>query len=302
MKREIKNAAVLGIGWMIFASTLFAIGNVFVKAISPRLPHWEPVFVRSLFALIVVGAVNIRRREVFRGKNKRGLVLRGLLGTGALMCYYYAISATQLGVAVMLAHTAPLFTSIFAFVILKEKARPSLIALIVLGFGGATLILSPNLSAFDWRALVALVAAGLAGGAYTTLRYLRRYDQPATIVFYYALIATLLTFPFFVATFVRPTLNEALMLLGVGVTSTLAQFGLTYAYRHAQAALVSPFSYWTGVVSFFYGITLFGEIPASTAIIGAVIVTGVGAAIAVTEHRTGAPEGDHAVIEDEGKV
>ena len=299
MRRQIKNDAVVGITWMVFASTLFAIGNVFVKAVSPRLPHWEPVFVRSLFALIVVGLANVRRPEVFRGRNKRGLILRGVLGTVALMCYYYAISATQLGVAVMLAHTAPLFTAIYAFFFLGERVRPMLVGLIVLGFLGATLILSPNLSSFDWRAMIALLAAALAGGAYTTLRYLRRYDQPSTIVFYYAVIGTVLTLPFFLATFVRPTFDEGLMLLGVGVTSTLAQFGLTYAYRHARAALVSPFSYWTGVVSFFYGITLFGEVPAATAVIGAAIVTAVGAAIAYTEHRSVAPDGDHAVIEED---
>ena len=296
MRRALRNRALIGIAWMVFASTLFAAGNAFVKALAPRIPFWESVFTRSVMALTVAAIMTARARASFRGVNRPVLLLRGALGTAALMCYYYAISTTQLGVAVMVAHTIPLFVAIFAVIFLKERLRPALAGLLVVGFLGVTLILSPNLTRVDASALIALVAAAFAGGAYTCLRHLRRSDEPATIVFYYAVISTLVSLPFFLSTFVRPSWPELGMLVGVGLTATLAQFGLTIAYRHAQAAVISPFSYWTVIVSYLYGIALFEEIPTWSALVGSAVVMGVGILIGWSERRIEAPESDSAAL------
>ena len=302
MRALTRHETVLGILWMLFASTLFGIGNALVKSVSHQVPFWEAVFARSSFALVAIVLANLRRPHVFLGVNRRMLLLRGLLGTCALSCYYYAITATNLGVATMLAHTSPIFVVVFAVTFLRERVRPILLALVVVGFLGIALILSPSLVSFDLSALVAVASAAFAGGAYTNLRHLRRTDQPATIVFYYAFFATLLSLPFFLWTFRAPTGLEVLTLGFVGLTSTLAQFGLTYAYLHAAASVVSPFSYWTVVVSYLYGVTLFGEIPTWAALAGSLVVAATGIAIGLTEGRTAAPDGDHASIPDPRKI
>jgi drug/metabolite transporter (DMT)-like permease len=302
MRAPIRHQMLLGILWMLLASTLFAVGNALVKSVTPNVPFWEAVFARAAFALVAVVLANLRRPRVFLGVNRRVLVLRGLLGTAALSCYYYSITSTHLGVATMLAHTSPIFVVVFAATFLRERVGKGLAALVVVGFTGIGLILAPSVASFDTSALVAVAAAAFAGGAYTNLRHLRRTDQPATIVFYYAFFSTLVSLPFFLWTYRAPSGPEILTLLFVGVTSTLAQFALTYAYSFAAAAVVSPFSYWTVLVSYVYGVTLFGEVPTWAALAGSLVVAASGIAIGLTEGRTAAPDGDHASISDARKI
>jgi len=302
MRALTRHETLIGILWMLLASTLFGMGNALVKSVTPHVNFWEAVFARAAFALVAVVVANVRRPHVFLGVNRRVLLLRGLLGTAALSCYYYAISATHLGVATMLAHTSPIFVVVFAAVFLRERVSRGLVGLVICGFVGIGLILSPAFTSFDLSALVAVAAAAFAGGAYTNLRHLRRTDQPATIVFYYAFFSTLVSLPFFLLTYREPTLLEVATLLFVGLSSTLAQFALTYAYLHAAAAVVSPFSYWTVLVSYLYGIALFGEVPAWSALLGSLVVAGAGIAIGLTEGRTAPPDGDHASIPDPRKI
>jgi len=301
MRASIRHETLQGILWMLLASTLFGIGNALVKSVTPTVPFWEAVFARASFALVAIVIANLRRPSVFLGVNRRMLFLRGLLGTLALSCYYYSITTTNLGVATMLAHTSPIFVVVLAVVFLRERVRGSLLALVALGFGGIAMILAPALASFDSGSVVAVIAAALAAGAYTNLRALRRTDQPATIVFYYALFSTVLSLPFFLWTFRSPSVYEVATLTFVGLTSTLAQFALTYAYLHAAASVVSPFSYWTVVVSYLYSVALFGEVPTWWALAGSVVVAATGIAIGLNEGRTGAPDGDHAgVPENDG--
>jgi drug/metabolite transporter (DMT)-like permease len=296
MRKDPKQAIISGILWMLLASTLFAAGNAMVKELSTRLPFWQAVFARGIVALAVVTLHNLRTGTSFLGVNRVGLLARGVLGATSLTCYYYAITGTDLGVAVMVAHTSPLFVTLFAFIFLRERLHPSLLLLIGLGFAGASLILVRSLGGFDYHAIFALASAGLAGGAYTTLRQLRKTERSSTVVFYYAMVSTLVSVGPTAATFVLPTGLEALMLLGIGLISAVAQFGLTFSYRQAPASVVSPFSYWTVVMSYGYGVLLFGEVPTWTAIAGSVVVTLSGVLIAVIEHRSPAPEGDHAAM------
>ena len=98
------------------------------------------------------------------------------------------------------------------------------------------------------------------------------HESTETIAFYFfvvGLILTALPLPFIA---VRPTVEEIPLLLGVGLSGAAAQWLLTYAFRNAQAAIVTVFNYSSIVWAALFGWMIWNEWPLPTVVIGAVIV------------------------------
>ncbi len=72
--------------------------------------------------------------------------------------------------------------------------------------------------------------------------------------------------------FVKPTPVELLLLVGIGLTAAMGQFGLTYAYTYAPASEVSVYNYTIIVSGLIAGYILFGEIPDVFSFIGGTII------------------------------
>ena len=76
---------------LVFASFFFSLMTLCVKNIDKRIPIYELVLFRSLLSLIItLLIINIKNINPW-GKNKPLLILRGFLGTLALVCIFYAI-------------------------------------------------------------------------------------------------------------------------------------------------------------------------------------------------------------------
>ena len=74
---------------LIFASFFFSLMTLCVKKIDNRIPIYELVFFRSLLSLSITSLIINKRNINPWGNNKALLVLRGLLGTLALVSIFY---------------------------------------------------------------------------------------------------------------------------------------------------------------------------------------------------------------------
>src|SRR5690606_10596430 len=80
-----------GLRYMATGAFFFSVMSLLVKLAGQGVPSQEIVLVRSLImALLSYAALRQRRIRVL-GTQRPLLVLRGLLGFGALSCFYYAI-------------------------------------------------------------------------------------------------------------------------------------------------------------------------------------------------------------------
>ena len=106
---------------LVFASFFFSLMTLCVKNIDKRIPIYELVLFRSLLSLIItLLIINIKNINPW-GKNKLLLILRGILGTLALLCIFYAIRKMPLGISTVIQYTYPIFISIFAGIFINEK-------------------------------------------------------------------------------------------------------------------------------------------------------------------------------------
>ena len=114
---------------MVLASFFFSLMTLCVKNIDKRIPIYELVFFRSLLSLMItLFIINLKNINPW-GNNRPLLILRGVLGTLALVCIFYAIRNMPLSISTVVQYTYPIFISIFAVVFIKEKTNRKLILL-----------------------------------------------------------------------------------------------------------------------------------------------------------------------------
>ena len=83
---------------LIFASFFFSLMTVCVKNIDKRIPIYELVLFRSLMSLIITLFLIKSKNINPWGNNKPLLVIRGVLGTSALICIFFAIRNMPLSI------------------------------------------------------------------------------------------------------------------------------------------------------------------------------------------------------------
>ena len=111
-----------------------------------------------------------------------------------MYCFFYTISQLQLAEAVILNFMAPLMIPLIAFWIFKERVPNRMPRLLVMGFIGVLLIVKPGTDVFKSAAIIGCVSALFAAFALVNIRKLTKTEPAIRVVFYFAAIASVITF------------------------------------------------------------------------------------------------------------
>lgn len=265
--------------WMLVAGFLFGCMAVLVKLGAADFSSAELVFYRSLFGLLVIYAIVRVRRLPLATSHWKNHCWRGLSGLSALLMFFYCITQLPLATAVTLNYTSPLFLALLTTLILKERFHWPLALAVALGFIGIVLLLHPTLQEDQWRTgLIGLSSGFLAGVAYLNIKQLGSLGEPDwRVVFYFTLISTLGAGAWMLlGTFHPVTPGNFFLLLGLGITATLAQLALTRAYRTGKTLVVGALAYSTVVFASLWGILLWNEVLPTSAWLGMGLIVASG--------------------------
>ncbi len=244
----------------------FSLMSALAKLAGASVPLFEVVLARSVVVAVLSGIAVVRSGEGFRGREPRLLLVRGVLGFGALSSFYYAVVHLPLADATVLQFTNPVWTAFAAALFLGEMIGPREALLGLASLGGVVMVARPSFlfghaSALDPLAVgVGLFGALLTGAAYVVVRRLRA-ESPMLIVFYFAAVAVVASIPMVVARPVVPSPRILLVLLGVGLAAHVGQAFLTWAFRLEEAGRTSAVGYLQIVFAAGWGFLLFDEIP-----------------------------------------
>jgi len=259
--------------FMVAAAFFFAAMSAAVKAAAVSLPLPMVVFFRNAVALVVLAPWVIPRGWTFLAtEHLGGHLLRGLAGLSAMACFFYAISRIRLADAVLLNYTLPLFLPLVERLWLGEAMPRRLGAPLGLGFLGILVILRPGSGVFEPAALLALTAGVLAAVAQVGVRRLTATEPVLRIVFYFALIATVVSGLSLPLAWRAPSPGAWAALVASGVLATVGQLFLTRAYASATAAWVGPFLYTSVIFSGLFDGLIWGVIPDGLFLLGALLV------------------------------
>jgi drug/metabolite transporter (DMT)-like permease len=262
---------------MVASALLFAAMGEAVRMASSQLSNAMVVFFRNAFGLLALLPWLVRLgSKGLRTTTWREHLVRGLAGLASMYCYFYAIARIGLSEAILLNYSLPLFMPLIARAWLREEVPPRLWRALGLGFLGILLILRPGAGVFRPAALAALVAAVLAALAQVGVRRLTQTEPITRIVFYFALISTVLSgLPLF-SVWTSPQRRVWPVLMALGILATLAQLVMTRAYAHAPAAQVGPFIYSAVVFAGLMDWWLWGRVPDVAFVAGAALVCAAG--------------------------
>jgi drug/metabolite transporter (DMT)-like permease len=271
-----------GVHYMLISALGFALMSATVKYVSKYgIPVFEIVAARALVSFIL-SYMDVKRKGLsVWGNNRPLLFARGLVGTLALFCVYYAVTTLPLAEATILQYVHPLFTAVIAYLFLKESIQASTVMSICLSIIGVAVMVYPNWDSSIAADLplfsvgVALLGALGSSVAYVIVRKLSRTEDPSVIIFYFPLVALPVSLFAIGDDFVMPSALITLMLVLVGIFTQVGQLGLTKAMQTEAAGKASAYSYIQIVFSAFLGVLIFGELPTIWTIIGGgLIVSG----------------------------
>jgi drug/metabolite transporter (DMT)-like permease len=259
-----------------------------VRVAAQEVPNAPIVFVRHVLMLVFLIPWLVREgRNVLRTKDFRGHLIRGLAGVCAAACYFYAIAHLRLADAVLLNQSIPLFVPLVERAWLGEPIPRRLWRALLLGFVGLVVILRPGLGVFDPVALVGLASALFASVGQVSIRRLTRTEPVTRIVFYYGLIASIVSAPPAALTWGAPSAPTWAVFLLIGLLATAGQLTLTRSYVYAPAARIGPFLYSGPVYAGLLDWLIWGRLPDALFLAGAILV--VIAATMALRIRGGSP-------------
>ncbi len=259
--------------YMVASAILFASMAACVGLAARELPNAPIVFFRHFLMLLFLLPWLWRQgRHALDTDDFPGHVVRGLSGVSAVACYFYAIARLRLADAVLLNQSMPLFIPLVERAWLGERVPRRLWGVLLLGFTGLLLILRPGSGVFEPAALVGLASAVLAAVAQVGIRRLTRTEPVTRIVFYFGLVASVVSLPPALVWWRSPSPATWALLLLMGVFATVGQLTLTRAYVHAPAARIGPFLYAGPVFAGALDWALWGRLPDRLFVLGAAIV------------------------------
>ncbi len=264
--------------WMLVAALGFAIMGALVKVGSSKFSSAELVFYRSLFGFIIILIIICIKRLPIKTQYVNKQLSRALLGFTALLMFFYAIAHLPLATAITLNYTSPLFLAAFMPFMLHEQPKKILYLALLLSFVGVVLLLKPSFASKDLIAgLMGLCSGVGAGLAYLHVKQLGNLHEPDwRTVFYFTFISTIGAGIWMLFDKITPIEWQDLsVLIGLGVSATIAQLALTRAYRTGKTLSVASLSYATVVISSFFGMLFWGEhLSASEWLAIGLIITG----------------------------
>ena len=175
----------------------------------------------------------------------------------------------------MLNKLSPFFVIIFCALFLKEKINIKQGLAILVAFIGALFIIKPQFNFDIIPSLIGVCGAICAAAAYTCLRVLDGKEKYYTIVFYFSFFSTIVILPFMLMVYKDMTLLQLIYLILAGIFASIGQFGVTIAYKYAQAKEISIFDYSNILFSAIISLVLFGVLPDYLSFIGYGIIFAV---------------------------
>ena len=208
--------------WMVVAAVFYALYAVCIKFSSIEgIGSFEVLFYRSFFGLMIFYAMMRMQHITVYTTHPIDHMIRSVVGAGAVMAGIYSISHLNVGLAMTLNYTSPLFIGCFTIGILIFQHKGinwKLLSTLVLGFLGVIVMLSPTITPEEYFPAAVGLGAGFCTAVATT--YVKRLglmkEPELRILFYFVLVGTIcgLVGTIFTGGFTIPTTVAAAAIAG----------------------------------------------------------------------------------------
>lgn len=246
------------ISYILIASLAFSTMNILIKQVS-HLPTFELIFFRSIGTLSLVWIMLLKNKIPALGSRRPILFLRALVGVTSLALYFWALKSIPVGTATSLRYMSPIFASILAVILLKEKIKPIQWFLFAIAFLGVLIIKGFHLEVNLPGLIAVLLSAFFVGLVYVLIRKIGTTDHYLVIIFYFMFTAFAISGIITLYNYVPPQGMEWMYLLSSGIAGFIGQLTMTQALQMEETSTIVPFKYSEIIFTLLAGWIIFGE-------------------------------------------
>ncbi len=279
MTRWIKKDEHKGAALILSSTVAFCLMSGLVRYASDIDPYKTTLF-RFIVGLGMLGTAALFGKITLKFTNGPLLLLRGLTGGTAILIFFFSVSKLGVGKGTVLIYSFPIFGSIFSSIFLKEKIDAIRFGAILLSFAGIYLLAVDNgqdtslVGGLGPYELLAIFGAMLGGLALVAVKKLHDTDSSYAIYFSQCVIGLwVVVIP---ANIVPCSIgiSGGLLLVSIGVTSTVGQLLSTEGIRYVSVATGSLLGMLVPVLNYFLGVIAFNEVMSWRSVVGSAAVLG----------------------------
>ncbi|XP_054166196.1 solute carrier family 35 member G1-like [Oppia nitens] len=292
----------------LFGVTMFSLASLIVKLLT-ELHSIEILVFRCVIQFVPYFILTVHKKHPFFGivGHRLDLGLRCLSGTISMITLYMAYRLMPLTDASTIYLSSPLFVTIFAYILLKEKVTIVQALTGILTIVGVFIISKPvflfgetndDSNAVDiypnrmTGIILSITGAVTSGYSLINLRKLRSTPVPV-IVMWYSMVTVVIgsvLLPFIDRWILPYGLTTWLLLLAIGIAGVFNQLFLTLALKYESAGPISVTRSFNIVLSFIWEVTIFYEPVEWTSIAGAGLISSCVVIIALNKCYQENPE------------
>lgn len=267
------------ISFVVLAVACFAGLDTGTKLVSATVPVVMAVWFRYLFQALVTALAMLPRRGLrLLHTRKPGLqVARGALLTASSVFSYLSLMHMPIGEFTAIVMLTPLIITLMAATSLGERISPLRWVCVAGGFIGAITVIRPGSEVFSLASLMPLGLVATNAAYQVLTSRLARTEEAATMHFYTGCVGAALLTVLLPFVWTALPMSVWLVLIGIGVCSTLGHYLLILAYGKAPVAVLTPYLYLQIVFATLAGWLAFAHMPDGWAITGILTIGVCGA-------------------------
>ncbi len=275
--KEIKGLDSRGIGFAILAPLLYAAKSAAIK-FAPPVRIEAIVFLRFFFDFLLLLPLFLINLNKLRPQQTGMHLFRAVFATASIFCSVYGIRHLVFVDAVVLENTLPLFIPIAAWISHKEKISSASWIALLIGFSSLFFILKPKFNTVHLASFASIGAALATAISSVSIKTLSKTESPITILFYFYLISSLMTFyPCYQNWENTPTTLSFLWpFILISVFGVSFQYAITKAYALVPAHIAGSFVYFSVLYSALLGWLIWQEQFDATQLFGTALLISVG--------------------------
>jgi drug/metabolite transporter (DMT)-like permease len=287
-RRSGPSEALRAILFMCAGVSTFPFMNAAVKLLAGNYPAAQITWARFTGHLIVMLLVFLPRYRwaLLRTRRPTVQIGRSILMLLSNLLFVMAIGRVPLATASAIGFTSPLLVTALSVPLLGESVGWRRWSAVLVGFGGALIVIRPGAGLGDPAVLLLLLSSAAYAGYQIATRWVSAYDNAATGIIFAALFGSLamsLAMPLFVV--MPQTLWDGLMFCGLGLLGGGGHYLVIRAFQIGRAAVIAPFGYVELIGATVLGYLIFNHFPDLWTFIGAGVIIASGIYIAWRERQ-----------------
>jgi drug/metabolite transporter (DMT)-like permease len=270
----------------VVALSIAAFSGAIMKILGDQISAYQVAWFRFAGMSLILLPYLVWRYGLAALKPARPVIqiVRGLTLAGGTTAFVIGAQTVDFADAIAILYAYPFLLVILAVIFLGEHANWSVWIGVVGGFIGVLLVMRPEFDQFNTGNLYIFVCAIVVSVQLALNRKLSNISPPLVTAFAGAVVATMVLTMLLPGSW-EPVPDDAWGFIGLLIVAgAINQTMLVFAFVHADASTLAPFTYFEIIAAIIFGYLFFGTLPSLLSWAGILLITAGGIYVARALH------------------